>query len=216
MLVGNSNSPAELSRTVTRAVMVTKYPELPRIIDSPIHQITGLAVDEPRIPLAAKVNILAMRILQPQKFSYPYAASNDALTGWASRYPKKDIVTADNAWCYLQEINKIRLGWHDAGTYDKNIQEWPKCGGANGSLRFEIELKHNANAGLSNALKLLQPVKDKNPNITYADLFQLASATAIEVAGGPDIPMKYGRVDASGPEDCPPEGKLPGTQPSKF
>lgn len=42
---------------------------------------------------------------------------------------------------------QVRLGWHDAGTYDRNIAEWPKCGGANGSLRFEIELKHGANAG---------------------------------------------------------------------
>ncbi|KAG1369934.1 putative L-ascorbate peroxidase 6, chloroplastic/mitochondrial [Cocos nucifera] len=104
----------------------------------------------------------------------------------------------------------VRLGWHDAGTYDKNIAEWPQCGGANGSLRFEIELKHAANAGLVNALKLLQPIKDKYSGVTYADLFQLASATAIEEAGGPKIPMKYGRVDVSGPEQCPPEGKLPG------
>lgn len=44
---------------------------------------------------------------------------------------------------------QVRLGWHDAGTYDKNIAEWPKCGGGNGSLRFEIELKHGANAGSS-------------------------------------------------------------------
>lgn len=36
-------------------------------------------------------------------------------------------------------------------------------------------------AGLVNALKLLQPIKDKYSNVTYADLFQLASATAIEV-----------------------------------
>uniref|UniRef100_A0A0C9RZ01 L-ascorbate peroxidase n=1 Tax=Wollemia nobilis TaxID=56998 RepID=A0A0C9RZ01_9CONI len=107
----------------------------------------------------------------------------------------------------------IRLGWHDAGTYDKNIQEWPKCGGANGSIRFDIELNHKANAGLVNALKLLQPIKDKYENITYADLFQLASATAIEEAGGPQIPMKYGRVDAPRPEDCPPEGKLPDAGP---
>jgi hypothetical protein len=35
--------------------------------------------------------------------------------------------------------------------------------------------------GLINALKLIQPIKDKYPSITYADLFQLASATAIEV-----------------------------------
>ncbi|CAL9198914.1 unnamed protein product [Musa hybrid cultivar] len=108
----------------------------------------------------------------------------------------------------------VRLGWHDAGTYDKNIAEWPTRGGANGSLRFEIELKHAANAGLVNALKLLQSIKDKYSSITYADLFQLASATAIEEAGGPKIPMKYGRVDVSGPEQCPEEGRLPDAGPA--
>jgi catalase (peroxidase I) len=36
-------------------------------------------------------------------------------------------------------------------------------------------------SGLVNALKLLQPLKDKYSGVTYADLFQLASATAIEV-----------------------------------
>ncbi|XP_059453576.1 probable L-ascorbate peroxidase 6, chloroplastic/mitochondrial isoform X2 [Corylus avellana] len=107
----------------------------------------------------------------------------------------------------------IRLGWHDAGTYNKNIQEWPQKGGANGSLRFEVELKHAANAGLVNALKLLQPLKDKYSGVTYADLFQLASATAIEEAGGPKIPMKYGRVEVTGPTECPEEGRLPDAGP---
>lgn len=36
-------------------------------------------------------------------------------------------------------------------------------------------------AGLVNALKLIEPIKKKYSNVTYADLFQLASATAIEV-----------------------------------
>ncbi|CAJ1974243.1 unnamed protein product [Sphenostylis stenocarpa] len=107
----------------------------------------------------------------------------------------------------------IRLGWHDAGTYNKNIEEWPQRGGANGSLRFEVELKHAANAGLVNALKLLQPIKDKYSGVTYADLFQLAGATAVEEAGGPKLPMKYGRVDVSEPEQCPEEGRLPDAGP---
>ncbi|XP_030491794.1 probable L-ascorbate peroxidase 6, chloroplastic/mitochondrial isoform X2 [Cannabis sativa] len=107
----------------------------------------------------------------------------------------------------------VRLGWHDAGTYNKNIEEWPQRGGTNGSLRFEIELKHAANAGLVNALKLLQPIKEKYSGVTYADLFQLASATAVEDAGGPKIPMKYGRVDVSAPEQCPEEGRLPDAGP---
>lgn len=32
-----------------------------------------------------------------------------------------------------------------------------------------------------NALKLIQAIKDKYTGVTYADLFQLASATAVEV-----------------------------------
>ncbi|XP_066391712.1 probable L-ascorbate peroxidase 8, chloroplastic [Miscanthus floridulus] len=112
-----------------------------------------------------------------------------------------------------QDNWKVCLGWHDSGTYDKNIEEWPQRGGADGSLRFDAELSHGANAGLINALKLIQPIKDKYPGITYADLFQLASATAIEEAGGPKIPMKYGRVDVTAAEQCPPEGRLPDAGP---
>ncbi|CAN1234339.1 L-ascorbate peroxidase T, chloroplastic [Linum perenne] len=107
----------------------------------------------------------------------------------------------------------VRLGWHDAGTYNKDIEEFPRRGGANGSIRFDIELKHAANAGLVNALSLLQPIKEKYSGVTYADLFQLASATAIEEAGGPKIPMKYGRVEVSAPEECPEEGRLPDAGP---
>ncbi|KAL3513643.1 hypothetical protein ACH5RR_026360 [Cinchona calisaya] len=107
----------------------------------------------------------------------------------------------------------VRLGWHDAGTYNKNIKDWLQRGGANGSLRYEVELKHAANAGLVNALQLIQPIKDKYSGVTYADLFQLASATAVEEAGGPKIPMKYGRVDVSGPHQCPEEGRLPDAGP---
>jgi len=58
---------------------------------------------------------------------------------------------------------------------------------------LEIKLKHGANAG--SALKLIQPIKDKFSGVAYADLFQLASSTAIQEAGGPKIPMIYGRVD---------------------
>ena len=40
----------------------------------------------------------------------------------------------------------IRLAWHDAGTFDASVplSHWPKCGGANGSIRFEEELEHGA------------------------------------------------------------------------
>jgi len=104
----------------------------------------------------------------------------------------------------------VRLAWHDSGTFNKDLAaKWPVCGGANGSIRFKPEIDHGANAGLVNALGLLEPVKQKCPEVSYADIYQMASAVAIEVANGPVIPMRYGRVDAEGPDDCPPEGNLP-------
>jgi len=73
---------------------------------------------------------------------------------------------------------------------------------------------------------LLEPIKAKCPDVSYADIFQMASAVAIEVhpalillrksnlkrqlANGPVIPMRYGRVDVDGPDGTAPEGNLPG------
>lgn len=103
----------------------------------------------------------------------------------------------------------IRLAWHDSGTHDCSIGTWPECGGAMGSIRFDPEINHGANAGLASAVQMLEPIKKKFPMVSYADLFQMASAVSVEMCGGPKIPMKYGRVDAAGPEECSPEGNLP-------
>lgn len=85
----------------------------------------------------------------------------------------------------------VRLAWHDSGTYDKNVKgDWPAAGGAIGSIRFKPEIQHGANAGLAGAIALLEPIKEAVPAISYADLFQLASARAIEKAGGPVIPVR--------------------------
>lgn len=44
-------------------------------------------------------------------------------------------------------------------------------------------MQHGANAGLPLAMALLKPIKAKFPEVGWADLMQLASATAVEVAG---------------------------------
>lgn len=90
----------------------------------------------------------------------------------------------------------VRLAWHDSGTFDKvntmllcclkyTLQSlypnWPRCGGANGSIRFGLETNHDANKGLHAAVLLLEKVKFKFPEISYADIYQMASATAIQV-----------------------------------
>jgi len=96
----------------------------------------------------------------------------------------------------------VRLAWHDSGTFDQRIADFPQRGGANGAIRFDPEMTMGANAGLAKARGYLEKIKAKYPRVTWADLIQMASATAIECAGGPKIPMKYGRVDVTGPEQC--------------
>ncbi|WCJ44371.1 thylakoidal ascorbate peroxidase [Euphorbia peplus] len=196
-----------------------------RLLPSSRARISALSPSSPLLSLSSSssysfspsLRCLRSSPLVPRVFSNQFGSSMSTVAAASDpaqlKSAKEDIKELlKSTFCHPI---LVRLGWHDAGTYNKNIQEWPKRGGANGSLRFDAELKHGANAGLLNALKLLQPIKEKYSGVTYADLFQLASATAIEEAGGPKIPMKYGRVDVSAPEECPEEGRLPSAGPPK-
>jgi len=100
----------------------------------------------------------------------------------------------------------VRLAWHSAGTFDKT----DGSGGSNGGrIRFHPELNWGANKGLDLAIKLLQPIKDKYPSLTYADLFTLAGVVAIEEMGGPKINWVPGRSDFNDGKTSPPDGRLP-------
>jgi len=100
----------------------------------------------------------------------------------------------------------VRLAWHAAGTFDKH-----SCtGGSNGgTIRFHPESSHGANAGLKVARDLLEPIKQKFPAITYADLYTLAGVVAIEELGGPKVVWRPGRSDAADGKSCAPDGRLP-------
>lgn len=56
---------------------------------------------------------------------------------------------------------------------------------------------------MNKAVNFLKPFKEEYPLVSWADLIQMASAVAVEHAGGPKIAMKYGRIDVSGPDACP-------------
>ena len=73
----------------------------------------------------------------------------------------------------------VRIAWHSAGTYDVKT----KTGGPFGTMRYGAELAHGANSGLDIAVRLLEPIKEQFPIITYADLYQLAGVVAVEVTG---------------------------------
>nr|APO14272.1 L-ascorbate peroxidase [Luffa aegyptiaca] len=96
----------------------------------------------------------------------------------------------------------LRLAWHSAGTYDAKT----KTGGPFGTMKNAAELAHGANNGLDIAVKLLEPIKEQVPSLSYGDFYQLAGVVAVEVTGGPDVPFHPGRQDKSEP---PPEGRLP-------
>lgn len=99
----------------------------------------------------------------------------------------------------------IRLAWHSAGTYCAK----DGTGGSNGAtMRFSKEANDPDNAGLEVARKLLEPVKAKHPEISYADLWVLAAYCAIEHTGGPSIPFVGGRKDAEEKAAIAP-GRLP-------
>ena len=63
----------------------------------------------------------------------------------------------------------VRLAWHDAGTFDATAADaWPRCGGANGSIRFDAELAHGANAGLKKALGYAREIVERFPALSHA------------------------------------------------
>ncbi|KAI3450502.1 hypothetical protein Pfo_007167 [Paulownia fortunei] len=96
----------------------------------------------------------------------------------------------------------LRLAWHSAGTFDK----CSKTGGPFGTMRFKAEQGHAANNGIDIAIRLLEPIKEQFPILSYGDFFQLAGVVAVEITGGPEVPFHPGRPDK---EEPPLEGRLP-------
>ncbi|UIZ22874.1 hypothetical protein KXD40_003783 [Peronospora effusa] len=106
---------------------------------------------------------------------------------------KKEIVEIFDENNYMGPTF-LRLAWHSSGTFDKRDGSGGSTGG---TIRFDPEINHGGNAGLHLAIKALEKVKKNHPEITYADLFVLAGATMIEEMGGPEIPFRLGRPDAT-------------------
>ena len=75
-------------------------------------------------------------------------------------------------------------------------------------MRFAPEANLGANAGLDKARDLLEPIKQKFPQITYSDLWTLAGVCAIQEMGGPEIKWRSGRKDGD-VKGCSPDGRLP-------
>ncbi|CAE7853398.1 PRCP [Symbiodinium sp. KB8] len=104
----------------------------------------------------------------------------------------------------------IRLSWHDAGVFNG------ADGCPNAAMRLAGSGEHSlgANAGLPEvALALLGPITEKYvPRlISHADLWALAANVSIKAMGGPEIPTRFGRLDAHHASDgvSSADGRLP-------
>ncbi|KAG6409487.1 hypothetical protein SASPL_127527 [Salvia splendens] len=119
----------------------------------------------------------------------------------------KSAAAADETSLLQEEIRKVmtknkapgflRLVFHDAGTFD----EGDKTGGMNGSIVYELDRPENA--GLQKTI--LEKVKDEMESVR-PDLIAVAGAEAVLICGGPEIPVRLGRIEATVPD---PTGRLP-------
>jgi len=75
-------------------------------------------------------------------------------------------------------------------------------------MRFSPEKDDPENAGLHIARDVLEPLKKKHPNVSYADLWVYAAYVFIADSGGPSIEFEPGRVDKT-EKDCIENGRLP-------
>ncbi|XP_073111138.1 putative L-ascorbate peroxidase 6 isoform X7 [Elaeis guineensis] len=92
-----------------------------------------------------------------------------------------------------REVSVIQTGVRNV------LSKTKAAGGMNGSIIYELDRPENA--GLGKSLKILQKVKKEIDQIQ-----QVAGAVAILLCGGPEIPVRLGRLDARMPD---PQGKLP-------
>jgi catalase (peroxidase I) len=103
----------------------------------------------------------------------------------------------------------VRLAWHSSGTFDKDDTSNRKGGSDGATMRFSEECSDGANMGLKLMQEIIKPVKEKFPDLSYADIWTMAGTQAVKLTGGPEIPFRYGRKDDPDSSNCPPNGRLP-------
>jgi L-ascorbate peroxidase len=94
----------------------------------------------------------------------------------------------------------IRAAFHDAGTFDRIS----KTGGADGSLQFELSRRENL--GLEEIVEISKRLALEK-GASLADVLAYGAVLSVRVCGGPAVPFRHGRIDAT---QANPTGRLAG------
>jgi L-ascorbate peroxidase len=134
----------------------------------------------------------------PQQTENEYEHSKYASAANFVRNEVKNIITTKDP---TLSGPILRLAFHDATV--RSIAEDPFIGGADGSIRYELEWSENR--GLSKPLKVVQAIFDlqkenfgdseNKASLSFADTLALSGSAAVQAAKGPYIPIKLGRKD---------------------
>ncbi|KAK7043046.1 hypothetical protein VNI00_008784 [Paramarasmius palmivorus] len=104
---------------------------------------------------------------------------------------QRDHTTVSAQW--------IRLAYHDMATYDADKKE----GGLDASIVYELDREQNKGVAMSHSVTDL--VFFTSPATSLADTIAMGTVLAVASCGGPVIPFRAGRIDATqgGPETVP-------------
>ncbi|SPN98936.1 related to beta-1,3 exoglucanase precursor [Cephalotrichum gorgonifer] len=93
----------------------------------------------------------------------------------------------------------LRTGFHDVAP--ANVSSG--IGGLDASLQYELENGENGGSAFETTLRFMSPFVNKKTSL--ADLIALGVYTSVRSCGGPAIPVRHGRVDATsmGPRGVP-------------
>ncbi|KAF2154488.1 heme peroxidase [Myriangium duriaei CBS 260.36] len=94
---------------------------------------------------------------------------------------------------------RVRTAFHDSITYSKKTRR----GGLDASIMFELDRDENKGAAFNNTLNAVRDLVTAKSSV--ADLLALSLAASSVTCEGPQIPLRFGRIDAqaAGPAGVP-------------
>ncbi len=169
----------------SRIESTTKKAGAPFLISNDLYEIVKPCVNRGRIfetKLKGKTGIY--RLYEILSLKDEHRLASEVLTELLSQ-----SISLEDAPKFL------RMSFHDSGNFDIQTGK----GGANGSLRFELDREENISLKpYFEKLEILKKAMDERGiKVSYADLIAFAGAVAVYKTGGPNIKLNTGRVDTN-------------------